>query len=1306
MNAYDILNPLTIGLTGRHMIEASAGTGKTHNITRIYVRLLVEKKLSVQQILVMTFTDAATEEIKARIASFIDTLLNDFETNPCECSQALQAQAGALETQRLLKIAQLEIDLASIYTINGFCQRIIGRFGLSMSLPQNADLVTDFYKIQLAYVSDAIRAMRAAPSQYLLLQNEKLHDPAVFMQNFGKVIGSPEQLVVQTALLLKTNKAEQFNKGWQKHKMVREQLAKDLNTQRSIFYKGTKSSTSKNTDPLIDSAIQWLQKDALIDNTHLPEFINNWLGIEGATKQDIKEADLALMNNGFKNLFSDARIKNYLNEAVQIDHPILSNAAKLLEAIRRVGLLAPEKKSLKESISNVPFYELIHSIVIKVNKKIWQHKQAFSIIGFDDQIQGVAHAMNNDAEALIESLQQEYPAALVDEFQDTDKHQYAILEHLYPKEDKQRLLLMIGDPKQAIYSFRGGDIHTYMRAKEMADKAWGMDINYRSSRSVITSYNRIFHGAALQNEARNLFDGNISYPIISPPTKDLPGKLSLIDNDPMLADAALSFICANSSRLINTNAKTKQKHDTSKDIQIDEIVNWCANEIKRLLGDVHIEQEGQQRLVSSDDIAILVRSHKQVPVVKKILSAHGLSSVFLGERSPLFESAQALHILWLLQGIHQPTRDRVRRAISTGLVLLDSNNIIQASDLLLNDNHLAWEQAYTSLAKYSLLWQQKGVHALLQVVIQQCSLQSREAERQLTNYLHIAELLAEASVTTKSPLQLIYWLHQHITNPDQADASELRLESDQKLIKIVTQHKSKGLEYPIVFLPYANHVNTKTSKHVAQYYLDNNTNITELGVSNAAKEAIAKESLAEDMRLLYVSLTRPILRCYLGVFSSVSCNSSALTRALGTSVDKDNEDDDSGATMLNNIQLNLSDIANNIFLTMADKLLPIQNDIPTKAAPNTNLLSFKQSINRRWHVTSFSKLMVKIVNVNVHARQYQTNKNFTTTDAPDLVFARDEEGQKTPLNDNGVFIANNDNLTIPIHLTSQTMANSKQNTETGLPYRFVFPKGANAGTFLHDVLETIDFTNPCIASALTALNMHTVGQHDVDEILLSQWFANILTTPLFSALAANDVCLQDLSPVSTLKEAEFYFPIKAVDLAAMSKLINTYRQQLCEQYHLSNCPFLQLSHEMIEGAMHGYIDLIFEYNGQYYIADYKSNFLGENPHDYQSKAIAQDLLLHNYDIQYLIYSVALHRYLGTYLPDYCYDLHFGGVCYLYLRGMEGREPKPSTTSLKESVNGVFFDQIEQGLLLDLHQMFGNKDQNSHLSIVNNEDKAL
>lgn len=1276
MKDYDILNPLSIELSGRHMIEASAGTGKTHNITRIYVRLLVEKKLSVQQILVMTFTEAATEEIKARIASFIDTLINDFDSAPCDCSLSLQAKVGAQETLHLLKLAQLELDLASIYTINGFCQRIIGRFGLSMSLPQHAELLSDFDGIKLAYLSDIIRSLRTSPDQYLLLENESLHDPVNFMKHFRNAIDQAGALKVHSVSSLKQEAVAQFNACWEKQKAARARLALELDAHRPILIKGTKTGQKAN-EALIDLAIEWVQQEELIPLAEGEELIERWLALGPYTRDDSKKIDDRLLSDAFKKLFSDARIKNYIESGLSKEHSLLLDGQALLVGIKDVGIMAQAKTSLKESINRVPFYELVYGIVKTLKQKVEQHKQSYSVIGFDDQIQGVANAMNDDGKALIESLQQEYPAALVDEFQDTDKHQYEILEHLYPKEDKARLLLMIGDPKQAIYSFRGGDIHTYMRAKDKVDSPFGMDVNYRSSKAVIAAYNRIFHGAPLEEQARPLFDTNIHYPIIESPRKVLDSALNLIDNNPSQGNAAFSFICANAAREVKPNAKRKQKYDTASDIQIDEILNWIAHEIKRLLADVHIEQKGETRLVKSEDIAILVRGHKQVAKVKKVLASHGIASVFLGERSPLFQSQQALHILWLLQAVHKASRDNVRRAISTGLVEMSPDQKLDPRELLLNDEHPAWEYTYKSLGEYLLLWQQKGVHALLLTLIQKSTLNSSDYERQLTNYMHIAELLAEASITETSPLQLIYHLHKEITGKNQTQANELRLESDQKLIKIITQHKSKGLEYPIVFLPFANYVNTRTPKHVAVYYSGNNNSVVELGMSTKAKESIIAESQAEDMRLLYVSLTRPILRCYLGVFSAVSCNSSALTRALNIPVDANQENDDTGRTTLNNIAQNLSDIAEYIFLTMADVPLVIKNEIPIENLPDTEFLQFNATVNRRWQVTSFSKLSNKFEN-SVYVQQFSNNMG-ENGDAI-MRFERDAE-EATNRVRAGVSATETE---IDARIESPLLDLS---TQTSDEYCYTFPKGPDAGTLLHDILEYIDFSQANIAEALSELNMHLINQHKIDEVQLSLWFEKILASPILMRSDSAFLRLHDLAKSSTLKEAEFYFPIKATNITQMANIVGDYRKQLRTKFSALSWPSLKLNQELIEGAMHGFIDLIFEYDGQYFVADYKSNYLGDRADEYHPDVLAQDIIHHNYDIQYLIYSVALHRYLQANLSDYDYKKHFGGVCYLYLRGMQGHVQR-SEQGLPYA-NGVFYDTIDQTLLLRLHQLFAD-----------------
>ena len=1262
-----LLNPLEIPLYGRHMIEASAGTGKTYSITRIYVRLLIENRLSVKQILVMTFTEAATEEIKERIASFIEDLLRNFYSNPCEFSQILQTKYGAQDTYQVLSIAHLELDLASIYTINGFCQRVIGRFGLSMSLPQNAELLTDFKSISQAYVTDALRALRSSPQKYVLLQNESLHDPSNFLQHFESLLGAREAITVPDAESFLTASVNDFNACWASHETNRKSIIKGLLTHELIIHKGLKGGV-KAVKPEMADAINWLSKSEMIAKEAALAFMKVWLGLQNNSKEDSKEAEGEIVNGAFNKLFSKVRINNYIEAGMSADDALIVSSQALLADIKTPKGLGDIKKTLTNKLKKIPLYELIYEIINNVNEKVEQHKHLHGVIGFNDQIEGVARAMNKGGAVLIESLQQEYPAALVDEFQDTDEHQYSILEHLFPKGEQDQLLLMIGDPKQAIYSFRGGDIYTYLRAKKAADFRWGMEVNYRSSKEVITCCNRLFNGAPIGSGTQNLFDENIRYPLVKAPEKP-PKIISIFDTGLPSASTAFSFICANSLLPENPKNLATELDNTStkatKEVQVSEILNWCANETQRLLADVYIDEDGIQRRVKSEDIAILVRSRGQASIVKQLFAAQGLATVFLGEKTPLFDSQQALHILWFLQAVHQPTRENIRQSISTGLVKIDDDLCAHSSDLLIDDGHACWETVYSSLANYRVIWSQKGVYALMQSVIQQASVQHKESERQLTNYMHIAELLATAAITNGSALLLIHWLHKQITEAKQSDAHELRLESDQKLIKIVTQHKSKGLEYPIVFLPFANHIYTPSSSHTAVFHNENLERVTQLGVTSDAQGKSDKEALAEDMRLLYVSLTRPILRCYIGVFTLASSNKSALMRALSLNI-KDKECDDLGRFVCTAIKQGLDDISTNLFVTMADNLLPIKQDIPKTDIHEVSLLPFTGSINKGWQLTSFSKLSRKLTSEGLNEGSLDISSQSS------INFSRDEEDNENPT------------LRTSLDVSNSFESIAKAENQLLTSYRFIFPKGPDAGNLLHDILELTDFSSPDLNAVLKSLGANTINLQVIDKEKLSAWIEKVLLAPL---MANSGLCLQALNTEQTLKESEFYFPMDSADTHKLLTIISTYRQQLSEDFGFYLPSKLVIQKEILHGAMHGFIDLIFEFEGKYYVADYKSNFLGDSALNYKMTNLCQDIIKHNYDIQYLIYTLALHRYLTAFLPDYDFNVHFGGVYYLYLRGMGIVNEKDQSIENR----GVFYHKIESTLLNKIDRLFDNEE---------------
>lgn len=1315
---YDgILEAISIPLHGRHMIEASAGTGKTYNITRIYVRLLLEKKLSVRQILVMTFTEAATEEIKHRISVFISELIDNLVDSPCEFSLSMQHKVGAAEMLAILNVAKLEIDLAAIYTLHGFCQRVISRYGLRMATPQDAKLETDFTHIKLNYITDAIRSLQKLPQQFLLLQQHNWHDPQLFLKTFQKVIANQKLQTPKTKTELIQICASRFNQYWAKSADQRNRLVYLLNTNKALVCSGLKSGKLSQIETEIELASAWLNRSFAIDENRAQSFVSNWLGLNDASKQQIKDADNELLSPQFTKIFSTARIKNYALAGYEQTHPLLSEGIAWLSEFSKIGVKTENKKIIINSLNKAQSYQVVAHVVKQVNARLNAHKQQNSVIGFDDLIENVARSISKDNQALLSNLREQYPVALVDEFQDTDEFQYTILDKLYPKGTTQHLLLMIGDPKQAIYSFRGGDIFTYLKARENADFLWGMDVNYRSSRQVINAYNRIFHGNALTQASVDLFGYSINYPIVNSPDTQV-AKEMLVDPNNSLGPSAFSFVFSNNIPSVSPQVQqTNRAKDIPSTVQEYEVLHWCAKESARLLSDVKIKKGDELCAVKSSDIAILVRSAKQARMVKKIFDEYKLSTVYLSERSSLFLSQQALDVLYLMQAVDTSSRENTRKALSTGLLALDLTQHAKNSsktqtqlieELLVDENHSLWMFVFSSLADCKRRWQTQGVFGMLLHIFSLVQKVGKNVERSLTNYLHIAELLANAATTHKQPLQLIYWLQQQITDPIVQDSSELRLESDQKVIQVITQHKAKGLEYPIVFLPFANNEPSRITNEIAIYHDDNYDLVAELGLSQNAKVAIQDEAKAEDMRLLYVALTRPVLRCYLGMVALKRRNESALMRALGVSVSNNNEQTNLGRALYEDVKQCLNDVVDDLSFFMADEndgnshVITPEQHIPVQA------LGLSAAVNQQWHVTSFSRLSDRL----------SGKTNTTNVQALDT---------------------NNVDAKVDI---------SSENVNTNLDYRFSFMKGPDAGNFLHDLLENLDFSaaqpQQAVLNLIQEMAVDKVNGKTIDLQALCSWMEQVIKAPIMLGtscdLSSSDhtaFSLNLLNPEQVLKESEFYYPITNLVLAKFLQIVNQHRHTLAIQFGVSvlelesavphsmdvkfeshtNKPIQEhrelamqgLStqthyskswHQLkndISGAMHGFIDLIFEYQGRYYVADYKSNYLGADPQNYQAQSLCEDMLHHQYDVQYLIYSLALHRYLQVNIDNYNYQAHFGGVLYFYLRGM-------GITDEQNNSLGVFSTNVDEAIIQALDDLFSG--ENSIDSILQEQFGSL
>ena len=1199
-------------LNGRHLIEASAGTGKTFNITRLYLRMLLEKKLSVQQILVMTFTNAATEEIRGRIADTLqeaadywqhfilatqsdthDQVEPDEPPNkdrpahvnetpidnikPLNSDPLFRCLYKAYPGQQhldMIKAALLELDEASVYTIHGFCNRVLGELAFTSGAAMKLALETDTRDTYLLAAQDWIRKVATDESAYNLLVEAGWHTPQAIQNEFEAAIRSGLTPMVQSETDIAESYANSIaTMGVQvnnQKKEIIDQLHPHLSQIDAELVSGVK-----------DSALRQEQWDDII----------NWLHGDGCNEPP---AALAKFLHGGR-FRSKPELKTLLEPL-----KVLAKQAK-----DTLGKLNSEREN---AVAKLPVLALIAQGFAYIRKHVSQQKQQQGIVDFDDLISMLAARIATPESRLALQLREKYPAALIDEFQDTDSNQYQILSNIYAAPCDDQVLMMIGDPKQAIYGFRGGDIFTYLEAGRQAKYRWVMDTNWRSVEEMVEGYNRLFYGAPVNMSPTDVFGYGIQYEPVKATRFAKANGAPL--HDPLGDRAALTYAYLEPQEDIKP-AKAQLQQD---------IAQWVSEEISRLLQQASLGENA----LAPQDIAILVRSGPEAQIIQRALRKAGIASVFLSNRSNLFNAAEAHDLYRVLDGIwHMSDQYRLTAALSSPLFGFSHETLIQ---LLYKEDDALWNQVISQVSALRQMWQQRGaLSVILHMLEYRYQAKTDDTERALTNYLHLAEVLERASSEQAHAEQLLIWLHRQIAHPELAQEQTQRLESDARLIQIVTQHGSKGLEYPVVFVPFASMYRDPAkvgSQFIQLYrYFDEvaGSLVLQLGKNDTAVEKVRQEGEAEAMRLLYVAVTRAAQRCYLGVAPFDGSEKSSLATAMGMTADEHWTDVFSRVVSENNPHTSC----------VAIKSSTIQPVVEGSYDASVPLIAqdFNGNVDERWRLYSFSALARRQMTVNQKRRELEE-------EIPD------------------------------------THANTL-NDEEPLPYRFTFEKGASAGNLLHDILELNDFSEPEWEDvSLDMAVRFGIKENEVPEFF--GWIEETLQTPLDST----GLCLAQLDQTATLKEAEFYFPMASVNFHKLDVLLKEHRHKL-GQKHSVTLP-VRIA-ETLEGLMHGFIDLIFEWEGKYYVADYKSTHLGNRFFDYTSEKLMNNNAHHLYDLQYLIYCLALHRYLALQLPDYSPAQHFGGVYYLYLRGMH-----PDNSDF----NGVYFAQLDVDDLDALDDAFG------------------
>jgi len=1283
------LDAATIELNGKHLIEASAGTGKTYNITRIYLRLLLERELTVEQILLMTFTKDATQELRGRIDVFIRLALSDWD-NLCEEDSyfaTLDKRIEKPQREFLLKRALLFLDEAAIFTIHGFCQRVLNQYAFTSGLPFNANMAANSSEITLQVCQDWYRSLAKSDDESFMLLASFWATPDSFVSSFSKAIGHTSVLSVVDV--------------------------ESIEVEFIALVRLASQSLSANSD-LFENALI-LVKKGVDQEKRRDELLQLTAWLESIISKELSLLDVGQGKVKMPDGFFDG--KRFARSTFKAD---------LLEAFSAVKEVKEQVKKIATNINKAKAYGIVKSGIYTIRQQVIEQKQALNLLDFDDLINTLANCLNagvssdkisnedfasdensvdENSNLLAQQLLAQYPVALIDEFQDTDPKQFGILQSIYygSKAKKAKAgLFLIGDPKQAIYGFRGGDIFAYLNARSGCDHHWLMDTNWRSSADMIAGYNQFFtykRNESLLKEtatqqstqkSESVFGFGIPYsPVLA--GKGLAGEKAQGVDEPVIADSdkALQFIHFTDHE--NADDDTNPQGDKVSQGSRPMLANWCANEIVTLLSSRDTEKDASAK-VKPKDIAILVRDGAEARDIKHALQQAGLDSVFLSDRANLFHSEQAKQLLGLLKGVLLPENERLFvAALSCGLLGFDANKLHQ-----LQQDEMAYQTLKFAFVDYRTQWQRQGfITMAINLMHKLMDVPQNNKDRCLTNVLHLFEILQAASVRLSQGQELLNWFEQQCHLETNDVEAELRLESDGDLIRLITQHGCKGLEFPYVFIPFAcRHKDPlkfgNKSVSYLEYHDRNGDLCLSLDGSKEAKIAMSNEAYAESIRLLYVAITRAERRCYVLCCAFDNYHLSPLGKTLQFLEQE---------SIIKALQTLRKSAEHAIGIREVALECYLDEDSENKASlnqrnnlndfSNTAVSKFTGKIERDWWLSSFSALSRNIRHAGVSN--------------PD----RDTYTSSTQVATLSVTVFNSPELNID--------TNAEQ-------ICFKLTKGAHTGNLLHDILEKTDFSEPDWQESMekpllaygelngnhTNTNTGNNGTLFTTDDLI-HWLEEVLSAPFITNNKSDNNrnnnsgnntskninnealgCLADLASNETLRESEFYFPMQGEGTGALANLLTDHRNS-AERNNTEptatslRYPVMLPSYKKLSGMMHGFIDLIFEYQGKYYLCDYKSSHLGDNFQDYQFDALLDNVEKNYYDLQYLIYSLALHRYLKQTLVDYDVNQHFGGVYYLYLRGL--------TTDPEHQGAGVYYRKIAEQEINNLDVLFSNKQSN-------------
>lgn len=1119
---FAIFDVLAVPLESRNLIEASAGTGKTYSIAVLMLRLLLEKKLHLKEILMVTFTRAAVAELEERIRLFVRTA-NRYAADESIDDETIQrvvekswAQNGREETTALLKEAVLYLDELSVMTIHGFCQLTLHEFAFETRQFFGAEVSNDQAEILTAETQNFWRR-HVATMETLLLR--ELIAGGLSLESIENVVKN--HAGGKTFLYFNHNRPYTY----------------DASTQAA-----------------------WAARLATM-NQAVEEEKSRLLGWIAANLQGLTDA--CLKNRHAKRYSEKLNDPEIFLEFVLKEH----EAGKQYIAQCFGDLLAESEAYVKArqeqcELVTTCLRELYCFAIQEIAAAIRRYRSAINQLTYDDLIANLHAALCREENApLVAGLQRKYKAVFVDEFQDTDRQQYDIFDTAFAQ---NTTVFYIGDPKQSIYGWRKADIFTYFKAYHAVENRYSMNVNYRSTPELIDALNYFFY-------PQKGFDTFYF--------KDSPHNIDYI---PVQAPAH-----GRHEYLFHSNRQESPITLDTNYKKNDALIADVAAQVLQLLTDPKYTIRGKagERRVQPSDIGILVRKNDRGEDIRRALAEFRIPAVTVVE-AKVMESAEARELLFILEAISDPIPSKINRALLTGFTGYSSARI---DDLHPEDTVRLFKQ-------YKGLWETRGIYEAVMAFVANFGIrdhllhpQTKHGERVLTNLYHLVELLYKhATLKNMSAGELTGWLKRNLEKQQiEGDEWEQRIERDEEAVNIITIHKSKGLQFPIVIAPQ---LDFRIATKGICAFKDDETNEYIAGTKDDLTEAqlatYTRQQEQENRRLLYVALTRAVFKIY--IYRNVYFRETTLS------------------TFLKEVKADGVRLEEKAPLTVEAGAVYAAESRPTIAS--TPATVHFELLEPNWRRMSYTMLAAKTEAIR------RTSWTGTGVDAYD---------------------------------------------------QFVFndlAKGMITGNMLHYIFENIHFDEQTgwTATIEEALRQFAPAKHDLYAPTLPQMLQHVLEANV------GNFSLSQITTSRRIHELEFHFPVGIFVQADLQTLEGVFLK-----------PFPAL-----EGMMTGKIDLFFEHGGQYYVLDWKSTYLGSALADYDAAGVEKAMEEQNYHLQYLIYALAVSRYLKNRLDNFDYERDFGGVIYCFVRGMR-----------KGTTNGVFFCKPDWAVVRKLEEMWSLPERN-------------